>query len=465
MTVIVIRHAEVHGVPGVDVRLRDGRVDQLGRNLSARDAAEVIDAHGGALIPGLHDHHLHLHAIAADATSTPCGPPTVRDRAALAAVLAAAPGDEHGWVRGTGYVDTVAGDLDAPALDALYSARPVRIQHRSGAMWILNTAALAAAGISGPAHPGVECGTDGLPTGRIWRADPWLRTRLPRTGPPRLDGLGATLTGFGITGVTDATPDLSDRSHAALVSAVADGDLPQRVSLLGAPLGSAREYPDRVGAGPYKIVLADSGLPLFDHLVARIRAAHADRRAVAVHCVTREALVLLMAALEVAGSFPGDRIEHAAIVPADIIDALASRGVRVVTQPGFLAQRGSYYRDHLADDDLADLYRCRTLLDAGVGVALSSDAPYGPMDPWAVIAAAVHRRPETGEVLGPGECLSPTQALDAYLAPLDDPGGPPRRIRPGGPADLVLLHEPLRGGLAAGSADVVRRTFLTRAAT
>ncbi len=47
-----------------------------------------------------------------------------------------------------------------------------------------------------------------------------------------------------------------------------------------------------LAAGPYKIVLADSGLPPCDELTDRIRTAHAASRPVAVHCVTREALVL-----------------------------------------------------------------------------------------------------------------------------------------------------------------------------
>jgi hypothetical protein len=39
--------------------------------------------------------------------------------------------------------------------------------------------------------------------------------------------------------------------------------------------------------------------------------------------------------------------------------------------------------------------------------------------------------------------LTFTEALDAYLAPPEDPGGSPRRVRPGLPADLVVLRAPL----------------------
>jgi predicted amidohydrolase YtcJ len=162
-----------------------------------------------------------------------------------------------------------------------------------------------------------------------------------------------------------------------------------------------------------------------------------------VHCVTREALVLLVAALREAGARPGDRIEHAALVPADLVPDLARLGVRVVTQPGFLADRGDGFLRDVDPRDRDDLYRCGSLLRAGIGVALSSDAPYGPLDPWAVIDAAVARRTASGQVAGPGEAITFARALDAYLAPLGDPGGPPRRVRPGLPADLVVLRAPL----------------------
>ncbi|MFD4459693.1 amidohydrolase family protein [Nocardia sp. NPDC058480] len=460
---IIVRNAEIDGIPGLDLRVRDGRIDDIGPSLSTDGATEVIDARGGAVIPGLHDHHLHLHATAADAASVHCGPPAVLDRRALGTALAEAPGDDHGWVRGVGYVDTIAGDLDAVALDALHATRPVRVQHRSGAMWILNSAALAAAGITDAAHPGVECAADSVPTGRIWRADTWLRTRLPPARPPHLGSLGSTLAEYGITGVTDATPDLSTGSQAALVAAVTEGDLPQRLHLLGAPLGSAPALPERIGVGPYKIVIADSGLPLFDALVEQISAVHRDGRAVAVHCVSREALLLLLAALDVAGDFPGDRVEHAALVPADSIGDLHRHGLRVVTQPGFLSRRGDYYLDHVEPDDLDDLYRCRSLLAGGIPLAMSSDSPYGPLDPWAVIAAASRRSTETGATINTGECLTPAQALAGYLTPADDPGGRPRRIRRGARTDLVLLRAPLERVLRDPSADVVARTLFTRA--
>lgn len=450
---LLVRGADVDG-HRVDVRLARGCVAEVAPALPRAPGEEVLDAAGGALLPGLTDHHLHLHALAAAQRSVACGPPAVHDASALVAALGAARDDEHGWVRGIGYAERVAGDLDAAGLDRLHARRPVRLQHRSGALWIVNSRAAAALGLADADHPGVERDTAGTPTGRLWRADDWLRSRLPRTRPPDLREVGRTLLRSGVTAVTDATPDLDAGALGALAGAVAGGALPQRLHLLGLPLGT--HVPDGITAGPYKIVLADSGLPTFDDLVDRIRAAHAHGRGVAVHCVTREALVLLLGALEEAGPHPQDRIEHAALVPAELIAELARRRLRVVTQPGFLAHRGDDYLRDVPRADQPDLYRCATLVDAGVPVALSTDAPYGPVDPWAAVTAAVTRTTPDGRVVGAAERLPPAAALAGFLAGPEDPGGPPTRVRPGVAADLVLLHAPLAEVLRSPSADAVR---------
>ncbi|KOS53115.1 amidohydrolase family protein [Rhodococcus rhodochrous] len=456
MTGLLLRRVEL-SVGVRDVAVRDGRVAQIGIGLAA-DGAEVIDGRGGALLPGLHDHHLHLHAMAADAASVRCGPPQVRTPEALARALDAAPGD--GWIRGVGYVETVAGLLDAAALDRLHARRPVRVQHRSGALWILNSAASSLVGLESADHRGVERDDTGRPTGRVWRADAWLRERLPATGPPPLDAVGTDLTRFGITGVTDATPDLPPDSLAALIDAHTTGALPQRLHLLGAPVGDdPASRPATVTTGPYKIVLADSGLPDFEALSAAVRRAHAHGRPVAVHCVSREALLLLLAVFDEVGTLPGDRIEHGALIPAESIPELRRHDLCVVTQPGFLTHRGDDYLDRVDPRDLPDLYRCRSLLDNAVPLAMSSDAPYGPLDPWAVIAAATTRRAPTGHVVGAPEKITAAEALDRYLTPLDDPGGEPRRLEVGAPADLILFDRPLTDVLTDPSAQFLRCTI------
>jgi predicted amidohydrolase YtcJ len=232
------------------------------------------------------------------------------------------------------------------------------------------------------------------------------------------------------------------------------------VLLLGAPLGwTASDTPHTPKAGPYKIVLADSGLPDLPALTKQIRQAHTAGRAVAVHCLTRVALVLLLAAFDDAGTVDGDRIEHAALVPAELIAELGRLKLRVVTQPGFLAHRGDDFLRDVPADEHADLYRARSLLAAGVPLTSSSDAPYGPLDPWAVIAAAARRETPLGRTAGADERLTVEQALAGYLSPPDDPGGPPRRVRVGMAADLALLRVP-RAKLLRGATDPVRATII-----
>lgn len=456
MTDLLLRDVEVQPGRRTDVLVRNGRI---ALDAAAHGGAEVIDGRGGALLPGLADHHLHLLATAASGVR--CGPPDVTTAQQLAATLAAAAGDQAGWVRATGYDERIAGDLDAVALDALHDARPVRLQHLSGALWVLNTAALSAIGLSGPADnlpPGVERNIDGVPTGRIWRADAWLRTRLPTTAAPDLTALGRRLARFGITAVTDATPDLRVDDVAVLGSAVTSGALPQRVLLLGAP--SVAALPPRLAAGPVKIIVPDHDLPALDDLADRIAGAHAADRAVALHVVTREALVLTMAALAAAGHRPGDRLEHLSIAPRELLDELRLAGLRVVTQPGFLADRGDRYLTEVDPADRGDLYRYGSLLAAGIPVTASSDAPYGPLDPWLALRAARDRTVPGGDVLGAVERVSVDAALQGYLSSPLEPGGPPRRIEPGAAADLVLLSSGWPELLADPEADLVRMTLI-----
>ena len=100
----------------------------------------MIAAHGGALLPGLHDHHIHLASLAVRKSSVWCGPPEITTPDALARRLTE-PGT--GWIRAIGYHESVLGGLpDARALDRIVADRPLRLQHRSGRMWLLNSAAL-----------------------------------------------------------------------------------------------------------------------------------------------------------------------------------------------------------------------------------------------------------------------------------------------------------------------------------
>lgn len=398
---MILRDVEVRG-RAVDVRFTDGIVTEVGHGLRPRQDDEVVEGRGGSLLPGLHDHHLHLRALAAARASVSC-------RRGLDD-LRLAPGDR---VRGVLF----PGSVDRHELDLVEPHRPVRVQHRSGALWMLNSAALEELAPL-PDLPGVERDADGRPTGRLWRLDHLLRGTWPMTGD--LAAVGRELASYGITGVTDATPDLSEIPP-----------VPQRVTLLGRR----------------KLLLHDHDLPDVDTLAAAVRERHDEGLPVAVHCVTRDSLLLTLAVLDEVGRMPGDRIEHGAVVP----DPSALRGLHVVTQPGFLADRGHDYVRDVDAEDLPHLYPYAGLLAAGVDVLPSSDAPYGPLDPWAVVRAAV------GRTIVPQERVPAATVLEGYLR---DGDLRPRSIAVGSAADLVLLHLPLAQALRAPDRSLVRATWI-----
>ncbi len=364
---LLLRDVELLGGRRADVRCADGVVLQIGA-LDRLPGEPVLDGHGGALSVGLADHHLHLLAMAAAAGSLDLHPRVTADRAAVETALVSATPDATGWIRAVGYAEQ-GGRLSLGDLDRLHPTIPLRVQHRSGALWLLNSAGLRAAGLTGDA-----------PSGELWREDARLAQRLPEGPPPDLARIGGELAAMGITHVTDATPDLPARSQQLLTEAVNDARLPQRVMLLG---GSAEGLNERITLGPLKIAPPDHEPPDLDRMRSRVRAAREQGRPIAVHCVTREALAVTIAVLDEIGPDRGDRIEHAALLDPAAILELKRLGLTVVTQPGFIADRGDDYRRELGSE-LDDLYRVASLDAAGVRVVCSSDAPYGPADPWAV---------------------------------------------------------------------------------
>jgi len=429
---MLIRHAEIDGRL-CDLRLDEGRIVWIAPHLVRRSGEPVLDAAGGALLPGLHDHHLHLAAAAAARASVPCGPPAVSNAEQLAARLAAAEGD--GWLRGILYHDSVAGPIDRHWLDRHGPDRPVRIQHRSGRLWILNSAALAL--VAAEESP-LERDGQGF-TGRLYDADGWLRDRLGGA-PPDLTALSQALAAQGITGVTDATPRNDAAAYAGFAAAQRQGTLLQRLVVMGdASLDAMPPGPGPIARGSWKLHLHDTDPPDYDGIVADFRRSHDAGRTVAIHCVTEAELVLATTALAEAGAVPGDRIEHASVTPPALLPILKELGVTVVTQPNFILERGDAYRAEIAADELPWLYRGRSFQRAGIPLAAGSDAPFGRAEPWLAMQAAIDRRSAGGPMLGPDEALTPEQALALFLGPLDDPGGIPRRIEIGAIADLCVL--------------------------
>jgi predicted amidohydrolase YtcJ len=443
---MLIRNAEIDFMRDfthrVDVRIEHGRIVAIGAQLAPRAREELLDANGAALLPGLHDHHIHLVALAASLESLQCGPPQVTTAEELGAALrkrAAEPfAVDDDWIRGIGYHESVAGDIDRDWLDRHVPDRPVRIQQRTGRLWIVNSRALERLGAGDAESSEMRAGR---PTGRFYDADTWLRQRLGGRFPS-LRRVGALLAGFGVTGVTDTTPHNDLEQYRRFAVARKSGELPQDLLIMGDASLDAAQDGDGIRHGATKIHLHEISLPPFDDLCATIRRSHTAGRSVAIHCVTLTELVFSAGALGACDAFAGDRIEHAALAPPDTLPLLVDRNITVVTQPDFIRERGDAYLNDVPVADQPWLYRLRGLLDAGIPVGGSTDAPFGEANPWLAMHAAVERRTRGGAVLGAAEALTPEQALALFTSDPATPGGAPRRVEMGAPADLCLLDQP-----------------------
>lgn len=457
---LIIRQAELLSIDGStttsDIRIAGSIIQAVG-DVNAGDRDHVVEAAGNLLIPGLHDHHVHLASYAASLASVRCGPPDVQTEQELAGALRDQPG--NGWLRGTGFHESVVPELDRKWLDARGPDRPIRIQHRSGRLWILNSRGLdiiERAAVHLPAHERVRLES---PDGRLYDIDELLG-ELTRSQAPPVDVASRHLAASGVTGINDMTPSNNPESRTWFNELQSSGVLLQKVRLSGRPdlTDCHAEYNDALTIGETKIHLHDSSLPEFPELVEVITSSHQQNRNVAVHCVTELELVFTLSAFRVAGTSKGDRIEHASVVPPALIEQLRELELGIVTQPNFIAERGDAYIRDVPRDEHPFLYRVRSLIDVGVSVAFGTDLPFGNPDPWLAMSAATERRTLAGEYLGEAERITPESALMGFLGDLANPFTP-RPISAGEPADLCLLDVPWQDLRSDLSSAHVRMTF------
>lgn len=153
------------------------------------------------------------------------------------------------------------------------------------------------------------------------------------------------------------------------------------------------------------------------HLLACVRAGiqpgfHAigDDAVAAVAQGLRQAAEALGEHGTMAVAAVAPRIEHAEMADAESIAAFAATGAIASVQPLFDAlwggERGMYVQ-RLGADRAAPMNPFAALASAGVPLALGSDAPVTPADPWRAVQAAVHHRT-------PGSGVSPRAAFTAH---------------------------------------------------
>jgi predicted amidohydrolase YtcJ len=154
------------------------------------------------------------------------------------------------------------------------------------------------------------------------------------------------------------------------------------------------------------------------------------------------------------------RLEHCTLATPGQIRRLGSLGAVGVIQPGFL-ELFLHARDlgFLIEFDEAEWAPFRTLLDAGVTLAASSDDPCGPLAPLSTSCYGTTRRSHAGVPLGPKQGIPYEEWLRAYTIGSACAGGQENErgsLSAGKRADLVIVE----GKLDAQGEAVVVETWV-----
>ena len=133
------------------------------------------------------------------------------------------------------------------------------------------------------------------------------------------------------------------------------------------------------------------------------------------------------------------RWEHVELPDAEVLATMADLGIWASVQPAFDGLWGGtegMYAARLGPERALAAVPLRSMLDAGVHLALGSDSPVTRMDPWQAVQYAVWHH-------NPGQRLSVAEAVHAHTV-----GGYELAGRPGGtlavgePASYVVWDTP-----------------------
>jgi predicted amidohydrolase YtcJ len=410
-----------------------------------------IDAGGRTIVPGFNDAHQHL-AIAppGDRLSMPFDPSLTQIAQALRAQVATSPAG--GWIQGE-ISQTAWGnpELTRRWLDAIAPDHPVRLSNFTGHGTVINSRAMTAIGIEDSAADpeGGRYGRDaeGRLDGRLEEYAGYLFSRNLALKTDRADAIAAVRTfaadarRFGITSVQQMSTALpATRQSADLVEA----NVPLRWKVYRFPMREAGA--DTIDSRP---ILPPQPSPLIDmrgmkwildgtpiERLAAMRAPYTDAPSergrvnlsperiqqfvgwaygsedpLAVHAVGDAAIDAYVTAAEHAGRpevwrSKRPRIEHGDMMAPDLLPRVKALGMVVVENPMHFTLP-DILKARYGEARVSWMEPMKSLLDAGIPLALGSD---GPANPFLNIMAA------TTHPANPKEALTREQAVSAYTA-------------------------------------------------
>ncbi len=460
MTSFVLRNVRLvelgrgrgYGGEPLDVRVVDERVESVGHEVTRPAGIPEMDGEGRWLMPGLWDAHVHLGQWTLASQRLDLGG-TESVGEALARVtsrLAETDGPLVAWGHRPSAWDPPPTVM---ALDEVTGSRPTVLIAGDGHHAWMNTVALDALGL--PRRDGLveenewfqhyprladvlgEEGTSPAAYLAVQQSAAALGVvgvvdlefgRSPGEWPAMADAAGLlkvrvgtyaeTLDDYLALGVRTGEPLAGDRRHVmGPLKIISDGSLNTRTAWCCEP------YHDAPTSGAANLSVTD--------LHALMERAREHGLEVATHAIGDAAVTQALDAYAATGAVGS--IEHAQLVdPADL-PRRAELGIRASVQPAHLLDdRDATLRSWPDRDDRC--FMLRSMVDAGVTLALGSDAPVARLDPWLAAAAAVHRSADDREPWHPAQALT---ARDALAASVDGLG----TVHAGMPADLVLLDD------------------------
>ncbi len=439
-----------------------------------------IDVGGRTVVPGLNDAHMHAGPeLPTTRLGTGDNPTTAELEAALASAAAAAPPGQliHGAFGEAVWEDTA---ISRAWLDARAPRHPVRLGAWHGHGAILNSAALALVGvdesIGDPEGGHFLRDAAGRLNGRLEEYAVYLVARRlaqkadqasPGAAASAFGAVAREAAGFGITSLQLMNVDLPvARAMPALVAAQTGlrwrvYRVPMREA--GADTADGRPHlPPQPGPGldarGMKFIF--DGTPV--ERLAFLRAPYADRPGdrgrlnftpdrmrefagwgygsedqILGHAVGDGAIDAYLTALEQSGPAQvwqrkRPRIEHGDMLSPDLIARAKRLGVVVVQNPAHL-MLAAEIPARLGPDRAREVQPLKSLLAAGVPLALGSD---GPLNPFLNIMFA------TMHPVRPSEALTREEAVAAYTRGSAFAEGQDREkghLSPGAYADLAVL--------------------------
>ncbi|GAB2732507.1 amidohydrolase [Sinomonas soli] len=156
-----------------------------------------------------------------------------------------------------------------------------------------------------------------------------------------------------------------------------------------------------------------------EELRERLLGAHLAGWQLAVHAIGDGALDVAMDIIEQAQTLaprPGarHRIEHLSVASDAQIARAAWLGIIPVPQGRFVSELGDGVLGALGSERARLAYRVKSVLDAGIEIPASTDAPVVDGSPILNIHDLVNRRTASGAEFGPDERITVAQAVRAY---------------------------------------------------